>query len=236
MARYRIQLAVCIAMLVLPGCIFVAFNRKEVTYDYKIDILNHGEQPYTVQVPIPLYTSALGTTRPSTIVSKIAGNGDVTFQVTDTIHGAALHIEGTRNASLQAEGNNLYTLDTLYRGATLSLFDSADVEQRHYWVHYKSPSPDEISIRVTYHYRDDQIGSLIEWDYDIAGDLVQGWNSIPAQLSSRVTDKSVSSSLIVGGFLFVVITSIAFACLLLIMHKHKKEEEKMKRDFSEPVP
>ena len=226
--HYKTQLAICIALLVLPGCIFILFNQKEVSYHYKIDIQTYTDQPYTLYVPIPLYTSAPhGSTQPSRILSEITVDGEKNLELTDTIHGEALHIEGTGNASLHAAGNDLYILDTLYKGGTLSLFDSTDLEHRHYWIYYDSPSPspDEISLRFTYHYRDDQIGSLIEWDYGFSGNLVQGWNSVAVKLSSYMADKTVSSSLKVGGLSFVVITPIAFVYLLFTMHEHKKDAE-----------
>lgn len=209
----------------------MAVNRKEVSYDYKIEILN--SEQYTLYVPIPLYTSAPhGSTKPSKIMSEITVNGESSLVLIDTIHGEALHIEGTGNASLHSRGNEVYIFDTLYKGGTLSLFDSTDLEQRHYWFYYDSPSPDEISIRFTYHYRDDQIGSLIEWDYDFSENLVQGWNSVAVQLSGRVADRTVPSSLVVGWLSLIVVTPIAFLYLLLIVQLHKKdvETEEMKID------
>lgn len=220
---YKTQIAVCIALLVLPISTCIAINREELSYDYTVDITSDSKQPYILYVPIPLYISTPSRTTPSKIVSQIAvTSGDITFKIVDTIHGRALCIEGSGNGSLQAAGVDIYLFDSMYEGEIISLFDSEDLKERCYWM-YNDSSAESIFVRFGYHFRDDQIGSVIEWDYDFAGNLVQGWNSVDVRMSGLIGDKAMPSSLLIWGLLTITIPPAAFVYLLYIRYKHKKD-------------
>lgn len=219
---YKTQIAVCIVLLLLPISTCIAMNRGELSYDYTVDIKSGSTQPYTLYVPIPLYMSTSSYT-PSRIVSQITvTSGDINFKIVDTIHGGALCIEGTGDGSLQAAGDDTYLFDSMYEGKIISLFDSEDLMERCYWMYYDS-SAESIFVRFGYHFRDDQISSVIEWDYDFAGNLVQGWNSVDVKMSGLFGDKVMPSSLLIGGLLTITVTPAAFVYLLYIRYKHKKD-------------
>jgi len=202
---YKTQIAVCIVLLLLPISTCVAMNRGELSYDYTVDIKSDSKQPYTLYIPLPLYTSAPSRTIPSRIVSQITViSGDINFKIVDTIHGGALCIEGSGDGSLQAAGDDTYLFDSMYEGKIISLFDSEDLMERCYWMYYDS-SAESIFVRFGYHFRDDQISSVIEWDYDLFG------------------DKVMPSSLLIGGLLSITVTPAAFVYLLYIRYKHRKD-------------
>ncbi len=216
--KYRIKLIICVALLIIPISVCIAINREEISYNYYVEIISDNSTPYTLYVPLPVYSQMFSDKEnPSRITSKIKVlTGDIDFEIIETTYGSALKIEGVGSSSLQALGKNFYILDTPYRGSLISMRNSETEKRGDYWFYYSSSSEEPLSVQFAYDYKNDEVGSFNESEYRFAGDLTRGWNTVSVYESYLHGDCFIGWPAICCGPVAVVATIAALAYLFYL--------------------
>jgi tetratricopeptide (TPR) repeat protein len=198
-------------------------QNSQLDYDYNVTIMSYSQQPYTFYIPIPLSSSgAPDDEKPSKMISEIVKNGDIEFEVIDTVHGKALKIEGTGNASLQTVKNVSFASYANYREYLtydMSMHDS-ESGRKYYWF-YRDSTSNEIFIEFKFYYYvgGPEGGTLC--NYDHAGWLANGWNLIKVDAEWVTGDgfsfleSSEQDEYTVLGYCFIVL--VVFVCSVIII-------------------